>query len=1122
MATCPACGFEYEGDFRFCPGCGSQLASAPTPVAERKVVTSLFCDLVGFTAASEAADPEDVDRVLAGYFRLARAQIESHGGVVEKFIGDAVVGVFGVPAAREDDPERAVRAALRICEGATELRGLLRGSLELRVGVNTGTALVRLGVSPASGEGFVTGDAVNTAARLQSAAPVGGVAVGLATWEATSRVFQYEELEPAALKGKADPVRVFRPLAPRARIGVDLTRTHDSPFVGRAAELGALTEAFDRAVASRTVEFVTVVGEPGLGKSRLVGELSDHVDRREDLYRWRQGRCLPYGEGIAFWALGEIVKAHAGILESDSPELARAKLEQVLPDGGERPWFRARLLPLLGIEAASTAAREESFTAWRRFLEEVAADRPTVLVFEDLHWAGEGMLAFLDHLASSVRQVPLLILSTTRPELYDRYPDQGAGLPVVRLTPLSETESGQLVAGLLETTMLPAELQHAISLRAGGNPLFTQEFVALLRDRHLIVEKGPTWELREDAEVPLPDTVHAVIAARLDTLDSDSKSLLGDAAVIGKVFWAGALTEMGRRDPVAAAATLGELVRRQLVAPARRSSMAGEAEYAFGHALVRDVAYEQLPRTTRVSRHLAAATWIEAKLADRVEDFADVLAHHYATALELAVAAEETEQAAELEAPALRFLTLAGRRALGLESTSALASFERALALTPVGHPARPEVLAGLGEAALEADRLTEAITALEEAIATHRVAGDPRAAVRAAVLLSEVYVLQQDRRRRLTTLTETLTLLEPLPPGPELVAVLTELSGEHQYKQPEIGLEFADRALALAAELGLGRPARTLGYRGANRRNLGDPGATEDFREALEVALAAGQVRHASTIYTNWAEHRNRFEGCAQALATAREGIALCRARGLTSRVNFMQYRMFSYAYDLGELEEALAIAQEMAERERIDGNTQRLVTAQKYESLVHLLRGRTDDLAALADELEAGVGAATSPAEQADRLGVSARIRLTLGQREEAIALMIRFAEVTPSGAMPETVRAAIDLGLIELAARIVPPSRPSTKLIAEAGAAEARGDVATAAENYATLADLHRGRGDVVHLAGALVDLVRVRTRLGRTVEAAAALNEARPILVKLEAAPLLAEVDALLGQLTAVSA
>jgi class 3 adenylate cyclase/tetratricopeptide (TPR) repeat protein len=1117
MQECTTCGAANPDAKRFCGDCGAPLAPAAAPVVERKVVTSLFCDLVGFTAASEAADPEDVDRVLAGYFRLARAQIEGHGGVVEKFIGDAVVGVFGVPAAREDDPERAVRAGLRICEGAADLRGLRRGPLELRVGVNTGTALVRLGVSPASGEGFVTGDAVNTAARLQSAAPVGGVAVGLATWEATGKVFDYDELEPARLKGKAEPVRVFRPLAPRARMGVDLTRTHDSPFVGRTAELEVLTAAFGRAVASRSVEFVSVVGEPGLGKSRLVGELYDHVDRSQGLYRWRQGRCLPYGDGIAFWALGEIVKAQAGILESDPPELAREKLEQVLPEGEERPWFRERLLPLLGIEAGSSAGREESFTAWRGFLERVAADRPTVLVFEDLHWAGEGMLAFLDHLAANLDGVPLLVVSTTRPELYDRYPERSK--PTVWLAPLSEAESAQLVAGLLEATMLPAELQQAIRDRAGGNPLFTQEFVALLRERELIVPKGSSWKLRSDAEVPLPDSVHAVIAARLDTLEPGAKALLGDAAVIGKVFWAGVVAEMGGHESVLA--TLGELVRRELVSPARRSSMAGEAEYAFGHALVRDVAYEQLPRSVRASRHLAAATWIEAKVADRISDFADVLAHHYATALELSVAADDVEQATALEAPAIRFLTLAGERALGLDSASALASFKRALALTPPGHPARAGVLAGVGEAALEADRQTEAVASLEEALAAYRDAGDPRAAARVAVVLSEVFVLQRNRGRR-AMLDETLALLEPLPPGPEHVAVLTEIAGEHNQRgEHSAGLRVADRALALAAELGLGRPARTLGYRAANRRSLGDAGAGEDFRDALEIALAAGQVRHASTIYTNWASHRSQFEGPAQALETLDEGIALCRARGLTARVNFMTPMRMSHLLTVGDFDQVLQVAEGLAERARREHNSSLLVSAYAYQADVLLLRGQADRLAAVPEELEAGIESDTPPGEKGVRIVVAARIRAGLGEREAAIALLRQAAD--EELAAGRVVEITVELGEPDLAQRLAAPWKDGIwRVYNDALIAEARGDLETAADLYPQLLDDMRAWGNVFYLAKMLVGNGRVLARLGRTSEAADALNEVRPILVKLEAAPLLTETDALLQRLTALSA
>ena len=504
--------------------------------------------------------------------------------------------------------------------------------------------------------------------------------------------FDYEELEPATLKGKAEPVRVFHAKAARARFGTDLTRTHDSPFVGREIDLALLKGIFDKTVASSSVQLVTVVGEPGLGKSRIVAELGAYIDTRPELVTWRQGRCLPYGEGITFWALGEILKAHTGILESDPSAVAQEKLAAVLPEGEEREWFRQRLLPLLGIEASSSAEREELFTAWRRFLEQVAERDPTVLVFEDLHWADDAMLAFLEHLADLAEGVPLLIIGTARPELYERAPDYGARMRnanTIDLQPLSQEETARLVSALLESTVIPAELQQPILDRAGGNPLYAAEFVRLLRDRDLLERVGSSWQLREGAEVPFPESVQALIAARLDTLDPDAKSLLADASVVGKVFWAGAVAQMGERDAQTVTSTLRELSRKELVRPARQSSMAGEAEYAFWHILARDVAYSQLPRASRANRHVAAARWIESKAPERAEDLADVLAYHYSTALDLAQAAGQTEQAAELQAPALRFLSLAGERALGLDTTAALASFERALALT------RPETRNG-------------------------------------------------------------------------------------------------------------------------------------------------------------------------------------------------------------------------------------------------------------------------------------------------------------------------------------------------------------------------------------------------------------------------------------------
>src|SRR5438105_2731386 len=371
MVICPSCGKENPDGFAFCGFCSAPLSASTVTVGvkERKVVSVLFCDLVGFTAASESADPEEVQARIAPYHARTRERIEAFGGTVEKFIGDAVMAVFGAPTAHEDDPERAVRAGLAVLEAIEELNaadGLL--ALSVRIGVNTGEAVVSLDARPELGEAMVAGDVVNTAARIQSQAPVNGVAVAESTHRATERVFEFEPLDPIDAKGKSEPVAIWQALRPTARFGSDVIRSMTSPLVGRELDFTLLRGTFDKAVAERSAQLVTVTGEPGVGKSRLVAELFAHIDSLDELVAWRQGRCLPYGEGITFWALGEIVKAHAGVFESDSPEVAAQKLEAVLPEAEERPWLRARLLPLLGIASGQPASREESFTAWRRFL----------------------------------------------------------------------------------------------------------------------------------------------------------------------------------------------------------------------------------------------------------------------------------------------------------------------------------------------------------------------------------------------------------------------------------------------------------------------------------------------------------------------------------------------------------------------------------------------------------------------------------------------------------------------------------------------------------------------------------------------------------------------------------
>ena len=430
MSVCVRCAAELAERAKFCSECGTpQPASGPPAAEERKVVTALFCDLVGFTARSDSADPEDVRARIRPYHQRLRHEIERYGGTVEKFVGDAVMAVFGAPVAHEDDAERAVRAALELLEAIADLNDADPDlALAVRIGIETGEAVVVLDARPELGEGFVTGDVVNTASRLQGVAAAGGIVIGPGAHRAVADIFDLDEQPAAALKGKAEPVGVWSVRGARSRLGVGVVRDHTVPMVGRELELMLLTGTFDRSVRDAALQLVTLVGEPGAGKSRLLAELGMAIDVRPDLVRWRQGHCLPYGDGITFWALGEIVKAHAGILDSDDPGRTLERLAAAVPaDTAERDWLIARLRPLVGLEAAAGASREEAFTAWRAFCESLAADGPAVLVFEDLHWADDALLDFVEHLVEFSVGVPVLVVCTARPELIERRPAWGAG-----------------------------------------------------------------------------------------------------------------------------------------------------------------------------------------------------------------------------------------------------------------------------------------------------------------------------------------------------------------------------------------------------------------------------------------------------------------------------------------------------------------------------------------------------------------------------------------------------------------------------------------------------------------------------------------------------------------------
>ncbi|MBA2642365.1 MAG: AAA family ATPase, partial [Actinobacteria bacterium] len=723
--TCPSCGQENPEGARFCNACAAPLAAeAPERREERKVVTVLFCDLVGSTAQAERMDPEDVRALLSRYHERVRAELERWGGTVEKFIGDAVMALFGAPVAREDDPERAVRAALAVREWAGE-----EADVQVRIGITTGEVLVALNTRPELGEGMAAGDVVNTAARLQAAAPVDGVLVDETTFRATERVIEYAPAAPVEAKGKADPVAAWKVVQTRSRYGVDVRQIGTTPLVGRERERTVLTEALARVKEEGSPQLVTLVGVPGIGKSRIAWELFRHIEGGSELVTWRQGRSLPYGEGVAFWALGEIVKAQAGILETDAEADAAAKLERavrtLVADERDAAWVERHLRPVVGLESgtASGGDRGEAFAAWRRFLEALAALRPLVLVFEDLHFADDALLDFVDHLADWASGVSLLIVATARPELLARRPAWGGGKSnalTISLSPLSDEDTARLVHALLDRSVLDAELRQTLLERAGGNPLYAEEFARL-------VAAG-----REAAE--LPETVQGIVAARLDLLPIEEKRVLQNASVVGKVFWLGTLASMDERLPLEQ--RLHTLERKEFVRRERAPSVAGETEYAFRHILVRDVAYGQIPRAERAEKHRLVAEWIES--LGRPEDHAEMLAHHYLSALELAAATgADTARFVERARAAGRD---AGDRALALHApTSAIRFYETVIELWPEDDAGLPELLFSFARALTTAgDERSEG--ALEHARDVLIAAGAGARAAEACALLSQLW----------------------------------------------------------------------------------------------------------------------------------------------------------------------------------------------------------------------------------------------------------------------------------------------------------------------------------------------------------------------------------------------
>jgi class 3 adenylate cyclase len=771
-----------------------QTTPASAPVAERRLVSILFADLVGFTTLAEGHDAEDTRELLSRYFDLARDVIGRYGGTIEKFIGDAVMAVWGAPIAHEDDAERAVRAGLELV-GAVRTLG---PSIQARAGVMTGEAAVTIG---ATNQGMVAGDLVNTASRLQSAAAPGTVLVGEATQRAASKAIAFEPAGEQVLKGKTTPVPAWRALRVVAEVGGrNRSETLEAPFVGRDDELRQLKDLFHATARDRRARLISVIGPAGIGKTRLAWEFTKYLDGLVDTAWWHDGRSPAYGEGISFWALGEMVRERCQLLETDDATTTRGKIAETLvthvPDEAERRWIEPALLALLGIET-STSGSEQLFAAWRTFFERLAATAPVVMVFEDHHYADSGLLDFVDHLLEWSRNVPIYVVTLARPELLERRPDWGAGkrnFVSLYLEPLPEAAMRELLAGLVPG--LPTPAVKAIIDRAGGMPLYAVETVRmLLAQGRLALESGTYRPVGDLTSLAVPETLTALIASRLDGLAPDDRALVSDAAVLGQSFTLAGLSAVSGIAEAELEPRLRALVRRELLTLEADPRSPERGQYAFVQALIREVAYNTLARADRKVRHLAAARFFEGHGS---EELAGALAGHYLAAH---VNAAEGPEADALAAQARIALRAAAERAAALGSHDQVLVFLRQ-ALTVTTDPAEEaELLERAGQSASAAAHHDEAEALLRHAVDLHRARADRPAIARSTAALGRALLTPYRTAHALTVLEPAAAEFADLVADPGFVALLGQLARAYMLtEQFERAVVVADQAL-LAAE---------------------------------------------------------------------------------------------------------------------------------------------------------------------------------------------------------------------------------------------------------------------------------------------------------------------------------
>ena len=1128
LAVCPSCGAANAPTAKFCGECATPLTAAragaapaqplaatpaavPSPVAERRLVTVLFADLVGFTTLAEGRDAEDTRDLLSRYFDLAREVIGRYDGTVEKFIGDAVMAVWGAPTAHEDDAERAVRAGLELVDAVRALGP----SIQARAGVLTGEAAVTIG---AQGQGLVAGDLVNTASRLQSVAAPGTVLVGEVTQRAASRVIEFEPAGDQIVKGKATPVPAWRAMRVIAeRGGRRRSDSLEAPFVGRDDELRLLKDLFHATARERKARLVSVIGPGGIGKSRLAWEFLKYIDGLADVVWWHDGRSPAYGDGISFWALGEMVRARCGLIETDDEQTTRVKVAEAvathIPDPDERRWIEPALLVLLGVGGGVRS--EQLFAAWRTFFERLAATAPVVMIFEDFHFADSGLLAFIDHMLEWTRHSPICVVTLARPELLEKHPSWGTGarnFTSLHLDPLREPAMRLLLAGLVPG--LPEAAIRTIVGRADGIPLYAVETVRmLLADGRLVLRDGVYRPNGDLTNVAIPETLTAVIASRLDGLPAEDRALISDAAVLGHSFTLAALTAVSGASEADLERRLRGLLRHELLAIEADPRSPERGQYAFVQALIREVAYNTLARRERKVRHLAAARYFESLGS---EELAGGLAGHYLAAYQNAGEGPEAEALASQARIALR---AAAERAMRLGAPGqAVGFFDQALSVAR-DDAERADLLQRAGDAAGVASINDIAEDRLRRAVELRRALGEPDALASALARLGFllINILRREAARAMLEEGAAETLgSDGSVVGPGGVALLAQLSRAYFFAENHRrAIEVADRALVAGARLDLApivadlliTRGSALGALGRTYEALGTIRA--GIALADEIGLVSTGLRGRLNLGVMAKDPRVSFEA-------AQDGLEIARRYGLRGFVRTLVGNLASAAIDVGEWD--------VASRElgtALEESTDEFERNFLAWTLASLDAFQGEDVAAEVERLltwGAGLGEAGEQAMP----GLRADIAFANGDHERASDTWMEFARtdslnapVAYSGAGVAGLLArdrgraqqALD-GLEGLPGHSPLRSNHQRLIAAGIAALDGRGQEALR-EGTAALAEYERMGLPWPHALGTMAALAV----LGAEPELRPMAATARATLIRLGATPFLGRLDAL---------